>query len=349
MNIILPDILTEGQSSALRGYITDCIGQIVITCHVSPDGDAIGSSLALQRVLKNMGKDAVVVVPDTPPRTLSFLPGVRNIIIATRDTAAAKKAFADAALIFCLDFNQAMRVDRLADDLLASTAPKIMIDHHLMPEDFPSLTISHPEMSSTCSLLYRCMYEAGFDGYIDAQTATCLMTGMMTDTGNFTYNTRDSSVYLVVALLIDKGAEKDRIYKILFDTNSETRLRICGYALSSKMELFLDHRMSLIQLSRDELESMGYVKGDTESLVNTPLTMPAIVYSVFMRQDEENFVKISCRSKGHFPVNILCEKLFGGGGHENAAGGEFYGPIGEAVDRLLEFIPEMDKYLPEQS
>lgn len=340
-----PAAMPAGVAARLKNVIDTTCGDIVIICHVSPDGDAVGSSLALQHVMRSIGKKTTVITPDMPPRTLSFLPGARDIVVATRDGDVARRLIAESRLIFCLDFNALMRVDRLRDDIAAATATKVLIDHHLSPENFADIIVSHPEMSSTCYLLYLVLTELGLGANITRNAAECICTGMMTDTGNFTYNAHDPYIYVVVAELVARGVDKDRIYKLLFDTNSETRLRICGYALYHKMELFTRHKASVITLTSTELNEFGYQKGDTESLVNSPLSIPGIVYSVFMRQDEKDFVKISCRSKGHFPVNRLCEKYFGGGGHENAAGGEFYGSLDEAYLRLLEAMADFDSYL----
>ena len=166
---------------------------------------------------------------------------------------------------------------------------------------------------------------------------------MMTDTGNFSYNSNDPDLYIIISDLLKKGIDKDKIYTQVFNTCSESRLRICGYG-QYKMILFPNHKAALITLSEDELKEFGYAKGDTESLVNVPLSIPEVNYSVFMREDSPEYVKISTRSKGDFPVNLMCEKYFGGGGHLNAAGGEFHGTLSDAVSRLLSIMPEFDVY-----
>lgn len=333
------------QASEIRSMI-DAAKEVVLTCHVSPDGDAIGSTLALQHVLQRMGKTVWIVTPDMPPRSLGFLPRVHDIIVATQKPERAHELIARADLIVCLDFNALMRLDKLQDYVRDSAARKVLIDHHLDPENFADAAVSRPEASSTCYLLYNVICAMGLGGLIDRNAAECLYTGMMTDTGGFTYNSNDPGLYLVIAELLRSGVDKDRLYKLVFDTAGESRLRICGYAMYRKMMIFPEHRAALITLTRGELDEFGYSKGDTESLVNRPLAMPDVVYSVFLRQDEENFVKVSSRSKGHFPVNKLCERFFGGGGHENAAGGEFYGTLDDAVDLFLQAMPQFDKYLP---
>jgi phosphoesterase RecJ-like protein len=321
-------------------------GRVVITCHISPDGDAMGSSLGLCKALRNAGKEVKVITPDTPPKYLMFLPGAENIVVFTRHELYAKNLLANADLIFCLDYNDSKRIDLVAPALLASRAQKVMIDHHLYPDTFPDLVISHPEISSTSVLVYRVLSAIGLLRFVDIDVATALYTGMMTDTGNFSYNSNDPELYRVVARLLEKGIDKDGIYKRVYFTNSVNRLRLNGFALCENLVHYPDHRAALITLTRDELNRYHYQKGDTEDLVNRPLTCPDITYSVFLRE-ETDYIKVSTRSKGDFPVNKLCQEYFNGGGHLNAAGGEFYGTLQEAVDRLLEAMPEFDRYLPQ--
>lgn len=317
--------------------------KIVITCHVSPDGDAIGSSLGLWHTLQAMGKNVTVVTPDCPPKILQFLPGVKEIVIGTRQTDYARNLVTDADLIFCMDFNDTKRVDKLQPYLDGSSARKIVIDHHLEPVIEADVLISRPEVSSTSALLYILLWQLKLTRYVRRRAAECIFTGMMTDTGNFSYNSNDPDLYLIVADLVKKGVDKDRLYTQVLNTGSESRVRICGYA-QYKMKMFPGHKAALITLSAEELKEFDYAKGDTEGLVNIPLSIPEVNYSVFMRQDSPDYVKISTRSKGDFPVNLMCEAYFNGGGHLNAAGGEFHGTLSEAVTRLMEIMPEFDKY-----
>lgn len=319
--------------------------RIVITCHLSPDGDAMGSSLGLCRILRNLGKEVRVITPDTPPRYLMFLPGADQVMPFSRFETYANRAMADANLIFCLDYNDPKRVDLVAPGLLASKARKVMIDHHLGPDSFPDLTISHPEVSSTSALIFMVADRLGLDDKIDTEAAVAIYTGMMTDTGNFSYNSNDPRLYEIIARLIEKGIDKDEIYKAVYFTNSVNRLRLNGFAMHERFKVFPQHRAALITLTRNELNSFQYQKGDTEDLVNRPLTCPDITYSVFLRE-ESDYIKVSTRSKGEFPVNLLCSRYFNGGGHLNAAGGEFYGTLQEAIDTLAEAMPLFDQYLP---
>lgn len=318
---------------------------IVITCHLSPDGDAMGASLGLRRALWNAGKKARFITPDTPPKYLHFLPGADEIVVYSRSEAYADKAFAEADLLFCLDYNESRRIDHMERAMMASPAKKVMIDHHLEPSDFPDVVISHPELSSTSILVYHVLRALGMDGCIDRQAAECLYTGMMTDTGNFSYNSNDPGLYAAIADLLGRGIDKDAIYRRVYFSNSLNRLRLNGYAMLNNLKVFPDHRAALITLTRAELNEFHYQKGDTEDLVNRPLTMPEIVYSVFLRE-ETDYVKVSTRSKGDFPVNLMCSSHFNGGGHLNAAGGEFHGTMQECIAEFEKAMPVFDKYLP---
>lgn len=317
---------------------------IVITCHVSPDGDALGSSCALWFVLKALGKNVNVVTADCAPRSLQFLPGVRDIIAATRNGDRAHELIADADLIFCMDFNDIERVDRLSDVILKSRAKKVVIDHHLEPRIDGEIVISRPEVSSTSALLYIFLWQAGWARFLNRNSAACIYTGMMTDTGNFSYNSNDPDLYLIIHDLLRKGIDKDNLYKLVMNTSSESRIRIMGFA-QYRMQLLDTHRAAVIMLSEDDLKEFGYAKGDTEGLVNIPLSIPEITYSVFLREDAKDCVKVSMRSKGDFSVSRICEEHFSGGGHINAAGGEFKGPLNAALQKILEIIPTYDKYL----
>lgn len=320
---------------------------IVITCHLTPDGDAIGSSLGLCQVLRSLGKDAKVVTPDSPPRQLMFLPGIQSVIVASRQSDEAVKVLSEADLLICLDFNELRRLDKLEELVTAHCrARKVVVDHHLEPNICSEVLISHPEVSSTSALVYILLWQMRLTRYLNRSGSACIYTGMMTDTGNFSYNSNDPDLYLIIADLLKKGIDKDHLYELVCNTNSESRLRICGYA-KSRMEIIREHHAALITLSERELREFGYTKGDTESLVNVPLSIPGVIYSVYMREDAPDYVKVSMRSKGDFPVNEFCAREFGGGGHLNAAGGEYAGPLSSAVEHLIKTMPYYDKYISE--
>lgn len=324
--------------------------RIAIVCHMTPDGDALGSSLCLWHTLLAMERDVVVVTPDAFPADLAFLPGADRVVIASYGPSQAEAVLHGADLIFCLDFNEPARIDRLAPVLMKAKAPRIMIDHHLNPqEDFCDTVISVPESSSTCLLLYRVLEMAGLDCHIGSFAAECCIAGMMTDTGNFSYNANDPEIYRVLSRLMQRGVDKDKLSKRLFDTSTERRLRIMGYAQYKKMLLIKEYKCAVITLSESELKEFGYKKGDTEGLVNRPLSIPEVIWSVYLRESEEGYVKVSMRSKDSFSVRDICADYFGGGGHINAAGGEVHGSLADAFEQLLNIMPKCKSMLPADS
>ncbi len=341
---MISKIIDEKDVRQVRNLLENS-DRIVITCHLTPDGDAIGSSLGLMHTLNALGKTAAVVTPDMVPKSLMFLPGAKETIAFTRHPEFAAKLLNDADLVFCLDYNESKRVDQLEPALLASKAPKVMVDHHPGPGKFTDVVISHPESSSTSMLIFRLLCRLELFDRINLAAAQCIFTGMMTDTGNFSYNSNEPDLYIVIAELLKKGIDKDKLYQQACNTFSESSLRLNGYALAEKMELICEHRCALIALDADELEKFHYEKGDTEGLVNKPLAMPEVVWSVYLREDPKQ-IKVSMRSKGNFPVNKICRNVFGGGGHLNAAGAEFKGSLNDCIYTLKSAMADYDKYLP---
>lgn len=345
---MLSAVNTESKIVEIKNLISES-NRIVLICHVSPDGDAIGSSLALAMLLRKLGKITDIVTPDQPPKSLSFLPGVKNIVSYSCSPQVACKLFSEADLVICLDFNALSRIDNAIEAFNMSNSPKILIDHHLNPENFAQVIISEPSYSSTCLLLYRVIKLLEYTSYIDENIATCIYTGMVTDTGNFSYNSLSPEIYLTIAELLQKGLQKDEVYKCIYNSNTESKLRLNGYAISNKMYIYHDHAAGFIALTESELNKYNYTKGDTEGLVNIPLSIPGIVYSAFLRESVDangvHFIKVSMRSSGEFPVNTICERYFNGGGHKNAAGGEFYGSINDALNILHSLFDENDKLI----
>ncbi len=339
---MLRPVISETKVKAVRDLLQES-ERIVITCHMAPDGDAVGSSLGLLHTLANIGKEVRIVTPDRIPETLRFLPGAKDIVPYSKYTEFAGKLLNDADLIFCLDFNALYRVDRMKDALEQSKAKKILVDHHESPQDFTDVAISHPDQSSTSMLLFRLLCRLELFNMIDRKAATCIYTGMMTDTGNFSYNSNDPDLYVVIAELVRKGINKDDIYKRVMDTKKANVLKLNGYAVAN-MQLFPEHKAVLLTLSAEELKRYSYQRGDTEGLVNEPLSIEDVIYSVFLREDERH-IKVSTRSKGDFPVNKICEKYFNGGGHVNAAGGEIECTLDEAVEMFKTTLADMEKYL----
>jgi phosphoesterase RecJ-like protein len=260
------------------------------------------------------------------------MPGAKEIIQYNRYKEFADKLIMEADVICCLDFNVLSRIDEMEEIVRVSPGRKMMVDHHLYPGDFARIVISHPQISSTSELVFRLICQLGNFSDITKEAAECIYTGMMTDTGGFTYNSNDREIYLIIGELLSKGIDKDEIYRNVFNTHSEGRLRLMGYVLYEKMQVFPLFNSALITLSREEQQKFQYKKGDTEGFVNMPLSMKDICFSVFLREDtEKDMIKVSLRSVGTFPCNQVAAEFFNGGGHLNASGGEFYGPMEEAV------------------
>lgn len=305
---------------------------IIVISHVSPDGDAIGSSLGLKDYLCSLGKNVKVIVPNAFPDFLKWMAGTNEIIRYDKDKLLADNLISEADLICCLDFNALSRVDALKDIVAASKAKKIMIDHHLNPEDFCEVIISHPKISSTSELIFRLIYRLGGFDNLSLEGAQCIYTGMMTDTGGFTYNSNNQEIYYIISQLLSKGIDKDDIYRKVYNTYSVDRLRLMGYILYEKMQVFEEFNSALICLTKDEQKKFKYIKGDTEGFVNIPLSIKNVCFSVFLREDtEKSMIKVSLRSVGKFPCNKVAAEFFNGGGHLNASGGEFYGTMDDAV------------------
>lgn len=317
--------------------------KIVIVSHVSPDGDAIGSSLGLYHFLLSQDKDVNVIVPNVFPDFLKWMPGSKDILLYDRYKDFADKLIREADVICCLDFNALKRIEDMAGSVAASPARKMMLDHHLHPEEFCRITISHPEISSASELVFRLICRMGYFGDINCECAECIYTGMMTDTGGFTYNSNNREIYFIISELLSKGIDKDAIYRKVYNTYSESRLRLMGYVLSN-MRVYREYNSALISLTKDEQGKFDYIKGDSEGFVNIPLTIKNVCFSCFLREDtEKRMIKISLRSVGSFPCNRLAAEYFNGGGHLNASGGEFYGTMDEAVKVFEEAL---EKYKP---
>ena len=323
--------------------------KVVILSHVSPDGDAIGSSLGLYHFLTSQDKTVHVIVPNAFPDFLKWMPGAKDIIQYNRYKDFADKLINEADVLCVLDLNVLSRLDEMKDVVEKSPARKMLVDHHLYPGDFARITISHPDISSTSELVFRLICQLGNFSDITKEGAECIYTGMMTDTGAFTYNSNNRETYFIIGELLSKGIDKDEIYRKVYNNCSEGRLRLKGYVLHEKMQLFPQFRSALITLSRDEQQKFHYMKGDTEGLVNIPLTVKDICFSVFLREDtEKDMIKISLRSEGTFPCNKVASEFFNGGGHLNASGGEFYGPMEDAVALFKQALVKYEDLLLEK-
>lgn len=345
----MTDKLTREEVAAARELIAGA-QNVVITTHLSPDGDAMGSSLGMMHYVRGLGKQVHVIVPNSFPNFLMWMPCADEVLIYETHVDEANTLLKEADLIICTDFNEPKRIGVLGDKLLENTCPKIMVDHHLHPSDFADVTISYPQSPSACELVYRLIYqmtEGNGNFSLSVELATCLYTGMMTDTGNFSFNSNYPEMYEIVGQLVAQGVDKDAVYNAVFNAYSADRMRLMGYCLYQKMRIYPEYHTALIYLSRKELYRFNFQGGDAEGIVNLPLQIKDVYYSCFMREDKVNpsevalangsksKVKISLRSQGARPVNVFAHEIFNGGGHANASGGEYYGELNGAVKRFL--------------
>lgn len=340
---MISKIIAEAEIQKAKKYI-DYVDKIVIVTHISPDGDAIGSSLGLYHFLLEMDKQVNVIVPNDFPEFLKWMKGAHDIIIHEKNPQIAEETIAAAELIFCLDFNTLKRTEKVGTFVKQSTAKKVMIDHHLEPDDFCNVTMSYPQISSTSEMVFRFICRMGFYEYLNSCAAECIYAGMMTDTGAFTFNSNNAEIYYIIGELIKKGIDKDKIYSLVYNTYSIDRLKLQGYVLYEKMKVFPELKTSLVDLSQVELDKFNYQKGDVEGFVNIPLSSEEIVFSVLIKE-ENGYVKISLRSKGKFPCNEFAAAHFNGGGHLNAAGGEYFGSLKNAIKHFEMVLPQYKELL----
>lgn len=346
--------------------------QIVILTHMAPDGDAMGSSLAMYHWINSEGlrvtgygeRSVQLIVPNAFPAFFTWMPGAQDILVYENQAERCNRLIAEADLFICTDFNDPKRIGPVGVKMLENPCPKILIDHHLNPTDFATVVHSHPEASSSCEIVYKLLKDLGYWSLAVSQEpransqepiansqqliATCIYTGLMTDTGNFSFNSTSAELYDIIADLLRAGVQKDEIYNAVFNQYSTDRMRLTGYALYRKMRIYPEAHLSLITLTADELDRYHYQVGDTEGLVNMPLQIADVYYSVFMREERPKpgtpkpRIRISFRSQGDRPVNVWASEVFHGGGHANASGGELFGSIEQAVRLFEQTFP---KYL----
>jgi phosphoesterase RecJ-like protein len=305
--------------------------KIAIIPHRSPDGDAMGSTLGLYHFLKRLNHEAIVIAPNEFPEFLAWLPGSEKVLIFEKDKENVAKILHDAEIIFTLDFNALHRTGEMENVLNKLKAPFIMIDHHQKPDDYAAFMYSNTKFGSTCEMIYNFISFLGKKEFLDETIASCLYTGIVTDSGSFRFPTTTSETHRVAAALLDLGARNGDIHNSLFDNNSYHRLQLLGRALQN-LKVYPEYKTSYIRLTQQELDEFKYVKGDTEGIVNYGLTIKGIIFAaIFIENKEEGIVKISFRSQGNFDVNQFARQYFNGGGHINAAGGKSTKPLDETI------------------
>lgn len=318
---------------------------IVITTHHKPDGDALGSSLGLWHYLKQKHHHVEVIAPTDYPDFIAWLPGNSEVIIYTEKKELAADLVSKADLVFCLDFNALSRINDLGELVRNSSAQKIMIDHHLDPENFDDFRHWDTRACSAAQLVYEFIAELlGDKNSIDADVATCLYTGIMTDSGSFRFPTTTSTVHRITADLIDLGADNAAIHQAVYDHASENRLRFLGYCLSNKLQVLHEYNTALITVNKEELKQFDSTTGDTEGVVNYALSIEGVRLAAFIVERSDK-IKLSLRSTGTFPANEICKNYFHGGGHRNAAGGQSEDTFEQVVHQFKSLLPEYKNLL----
>lgn len=317
---------------------------IVIVTHYNPDGDAMGSSLALYNYFIKIGKSVNVITPNDYPEFLQWLPNNKKVIEYSNQQKKAAGLIAKSDLIFTLDFNNYSRLEGLGDLLAKSTAKKVIIDHHQQPDNYATLYYHDVLAGSTCELIYEFICGLGGKKLIDKDIASCIYTGIMTDTGSFRFDSVTSTTHKILAELLSTGITPSEIHSAIYDTYSESRVKLLGYCLTEKMVVMPEFRTAYIWITEKELQKFNYVKGDSEGIVNYPFSIKGIRFCAFFSEGEGK-VKISFRSKGKFDVNQFARKHFNGGGHINAAGGR--GNVSDMQKTLKEFLDLLPQYQKE--
>ncbi|MCK5136964.1 MAG: bifunctional oligoribonuclease/PAP phosphatase NrnA [Bacteroidales bacterium] len=338
-------MLEEG----LRKIIADLIGSaknIAILTHTNPDGDAIGSSLALGLALKKKGIDARVVIPDGLPDFLRWLPGIELSTTFVYKKEKAIGIIEGADLIFCLDFNDPNRLNGFEEYLFKSKAKKILIDHHEDPVRFADITISETWRGSVGEMIYLFLKEIFEEDILDKDIATCLYVAIMTDTGNFNYASSYPEIFHVVGDLMKYDLEKDRIYSNVYDAFSEDRMRLLGYCLQEKMVVLPGYHTAYISINDEELKRFKHRKGDTEGIVNIPFSVKGVRFTALFIEKKDR-IKVSFRSRGSFPVNRIAAEHYQGGGHTNAAGGDSFLSMEETLQFFESLLPAYAELLSE--
>jgi len=319
--------------------------KIVITTHHKPDGDAMGSSLGMYNYLIQQGHHVQVITPTDYPQFLNWMPGNGDVIIYTNNVAKADELIAKADVIFCLDFNALNRINEMGERVGESKAKKIMIDHHLEPQDFDDYRHWDINACAAAQLVFTFIVDVlGHKELINVDVASCLYTGIMTDSASFRLPNTTSAVHRIVADLIDAGAPNGRIHELVYNDSTETRLRFLGHCLANKLEVLNEFNTALITVTAEELKEYDVITGDTEGIVNYALSISNVRLAAFIVERKDK-VKLSLRSKGDFPANEICKKYFSGGGHRNAAGGVSPNSLQETVEEFKLILPKYKNLL----
>ena len=336
--------ISQTNLSLLRELIEKPAQKMVILSHTNPDGDAVGSSLAWAEALRNNGHSVTCIVPNKYPYYLDWMTGIRDIVIFKTDTEGrAEKAVSEADIIFCLDFHSLSRLDSLGDMIAANTtAKRVLIDHHLNPSEAFDVMFSHPEASSTSYLVYKLIEAVWGAESVTAKQAEVMYVGMMTDTGNFSFSTLTPDLYRALAVLAATGIDIPQIHNNVYNSFTEGRARLFGYAINRKMKLLRKGTVAHMSLTEEEMRRFWFQQGDSEGFVNYPLTIKKMRMSA-MFTEHKDFIRVSLRSRGAVDVNTFAARYFEGGGHHNAAGGKSYVSMAETIARFEAAVEEYAK------
>lgn len=312
---------------------------ILIICHINPDGDSVGAQLALYHYLRSKDKNVSLLAPNSLQEFLLWMEGADQINIFIKDRKKGRQLIESADLIVMLDFNQTGRLGEAEELVISSKAKKVVIDHHLDPENFADVLISDPTKCSTSELIHEVICGINGNNFMSKAYAEALYVGIITDTGNFEHGSYSSKTFRIVADLLDAGIIKERIINQIYNNFSSDRLRLQGFALNQRMVVLPELQTAYISLSKEDLKNYNHVKGDTEGFVNMPLSIKGINFAVLFIE-KDNFIKLSFRSRGHFPSNEIASLYFSGGGHLNASGGEYPDTLENTITYFLEVLKE---------
>ncbi len=317
--------------------------EVAIVSHRNPDGDAIGSSIAMAAFLRKHNHTVHIILPSEYPDIFGFLKGIDDIIIFDTEPEKSKEIIDKSSVVICLDFNSLERIDKLGRLIDDTDVQIVMIDHHIEPEPFYALAISRADVSSTCELVFNYIKDLDKVNMIDLEIGEAIMTGILTDTGSFRHNT-NKGTYYVAGDLKARGVDDYYLQDKIFNSMNEKQLRLLGHCLVNRMEIIEEYRTGIIALNQKDYEEFDIKRGDTEGIVNYILMLKQMDVAIFVRQ-QPKIIKLSLRSKGDISVQAMARDHFGGGGHKNASGGYTYGSIGKVIRKIKEVLPD---YVPKK-
>ncbi|MBO5692380.1 MAG: DHH family phosphoesterase [Tidjanibacter sp.] len=326
---------------SLKGYLLGGAKRIAIVTHTNPDGDAIGSSLAWAEVLRGWGHEVECLVPNRYPSFLDWMTGIERVVVAKECPERAGEIIASAELVFVMDLNKIDRLDSMTEPLAESKAPRILVDHHLMPpvEEY-DLLFSYPELCSTSYVTYKLIEATCGTEAITTAMAENLYAGIMTDTGNFAFSFLTPDLMRAVAVLLERGLDIPKVNTAVYNSYTASRVKLLGFALGRKMEIIEEGKAAYISLSEREMRRYNFQLGDSEGFVNYPLSIAGMKMSA-MFTETRKFIRVSLRSRGdEVDVNVFARRYFGGGGHKNAAGGKSFVSLAQTIENYKAAVAE---------